>query len=86
MLLLMVLCRLRTFAQYDDEDDFLPGSSAGSLDDMEEFMDYRPIHIGFDDIIMVALLLVACYVFGKIWKGCSYLILVLAAVFYFITH
>jgi hypothetical protein len=28
-------------------------------------------------------LLIACYVFGKIWKGCSYLLLAFAALMYY---
>lgn len=50
---------------------------------MDGMMDYQPIHFGLDDVLMVVMLLVCCYVFGKIWKGCSYLILLLAAAYFY---
>ena len=56
-------------------------------DDMEslsEVMEYQGMHFSLSDVVMVVFLLVACYVFGKIWKGCSYLLLALAAVFYYL--
>ncbi|MBQ9667555.1 MAG: hypothetical protein IJV45_02240 [Prevotella sp.] len=49
-------------------------------------MDYQPLHFGMTEIMVVVLLLLACYVFGKIWKGCSYLILLIAAAFYFLLN
>jgi hypothetical protein len=33
----------------------------------------------------VLMLILACYVFGKIWKGCSYLLIIIAALFYYLT-
>lgn len=88
MLLLSLGWWLRSFAQSDDDDDLLPGgpSGRGGMEDMEDLMDYQSFRIGFDDVVMIVLLLLACYVFGKIWKGCSYLIIVLAVIFYYITH
>ncbi len=35
-------------------------------------------------IIWLVVLVIACYVFGKIWKGCSYLLILYAAIMYFI--
>ncbi len=35
-------------------------------------------------IIWLIVLVIACYVFGKIWKGCSYLLILYAAIMYFI--
>jgi hypothetical protein len=75
-----------SFAQDDDED--VPSISR-SLDDMEEMngmMSYHAFRIGTKDVIMVILLITACYVFGKIWRGCTYLILLLAAMFYYMLH
>lgn len=87
MLLVSLGWWLRSLAQPDDDEDFIPGGSGrGGMEDMEDMLDYQPFRIGFDDVVMIVLLLVACYVFGKIWKGCTYLIIVLAVVFYFITH
>lgn len=50
---------------------------------MEDMMQSSPISISFSDILMVALLLASCYVFGKIWKGCTYLIIVMALLYFF---
>lgn len=49
----------------------------------EDYMDYQSIQIRFSDILMVILVVFSCYVFGKIWKGCSYLIILVAVLFYF---
>lgn len=88
ILLLAIVAKLQLWAQPDDDDDIggvMPGRGT-SLDDMEDYLDYQPFHISFSDVLMIVLLLVACYVFGKIWKGCSYLLLVVAAIFYYMTH
>lgn len=83
------LLTMATWGQdYDDTD--LDGGSGrrgvDELDGMDGMMDYRPIRFDTEDIIVVVALLLACYVFGKIWKGCSYLIIVIAAAFYFLLH
>ena len=83
----LCLFHLRTWAQEElgidrptstRKDDELTGLSG--FDDM---VDYRPIHIRMSDILLVIFLIVCCYVFGKIWKGCIYLILAFAAFMYF---
>ncbi len=56
------------------------------MDGMDMMMDYTPVHISFSDIVVVLFLILACYVFGKIWKGCSYLIILIAVAFYFLLH
>ena len=87
LLLCSFAISLQTWAQADD-DDLSPsrgGRSLGDdLEDMGGMMDYHPVRFGIGDVITVVLLIVACYVFGKIWKGCSYLILIVAAVFYYL--
>ena len=83
----LCLFHLRTWAQEElgidqptstRKDDELTGLSG--FDDM---VDYRPIHIRMSDILLVIFLIVCCYVFGKIWKGCIYIILAFAAFMYF---
>lgn len=87
LLLYTVVLWLRSYAQDPDEHDIMPKRSLGdAAEDMEELMEYQPFRIRFTDILTVVCLIIACYVFGKIWKGCTYLILVIAAVFYFMTH
>ena len=76
--------RLQLWAQEEGRDD-LPLGRRGDDGEMlysEEMLDYQPFHIRFSDIMMVVFLIVCCYVFGKIWKGCTYLILAFAAFMY----
>ena len=82
------LLTMATWGQdYDDDLDNASGRrGVDELDGMDGMMDYRPIRFDTEDIIVVVALLLACYVFGKIWKGCSYLIIVIAAAFYFLLH
>jgi hypothetical protein len=84
----LCLFRLRTWAQ----DDFgldQPTTSRRSDDELtglsgfDDMVDYRPVHIRMSDILLVIFLIVCCYVFGKIWKGCIYIILAFAAFMYF---
>ena len=86
VILLSLAAGLRSWAQPDDDDDFGGSRGGDALDDLDGYMDFQPIRFGIDDVVLVVLLLVACYVFGKIWKGCSYLILILAALFYYLTR
>lgn len=94
VMLCMLVLHLKAFAQTEDDDaDALgpsPGkggkTSGGESDIMDGYMDYQPIRFDLDDVVMVVLLLVACYVFGKIWKGCSYLLLILAALLFYMTR
>ena len=79
------MLRLQLWAQDEGGDD-LPFRRRGDVDEMlnpEEMLDYQPFHIRFSDILMVILLIVCCSVFGKIWKGCVYMILAFAAFMYF---
>ena len=54
------------------------------LGDLGEFI--APFPISISDVIMLAALILVCYVFGKIWKGCTYLIILVAALLYYMTH
>ena len=87
-LICTLLMWLKSWAQDIDDDDAdgLIGGvrSVGDLDPMDGLMDYQPFRIRFTDILIIVLLLLACYVFGKIWKGCSYLLIFVAVVFYFL--
>ena len=82
-----LLTGLSLRAQELDDDDMGGGRrGADDFDGLEGMMDYQPLHFGMTEIMVVVLLLLACYVFGKIWKGCSYLILLIAAAFYFLLN
>ena len=83
-LMFLFLNKIQLWAQ-DDDEGFGRVSRRGDGSDFlnEGMMDYQPIRFRMSDIIIVVLLLVACYVFGKIWKGCSYLLLAFAALMYY---
>lgn len=87
-LLVISLC---SYAQEIDDADDLESvgrgqDEIGGLDGLDGLNDFVPIRIGFDDILMIVGLVLACYVFGKIWRGCSYLLIIFAIIFYYITH
>ena len=86
-LVFMFLNKILLWAQDDDDDVFGPrtrGGEGGGMLNPDEMMDYQPIHFRISDVIIIVLLLIACYVFGKIWKGCSYLLLAFAALMYYL--
>ena len=77
--------KLQTWAQDDlDVDDFT-GTRTLKGDHFEELfeeMEQVPrIHIRFSDIVWTIIIIASCYVFGKIWKGCTYLIIFLVALY-----
>ena len=83
----MAFMWIRSWAQDDEEDDFYGALRPNNdFDSLDGFVDYAPLHITFTDILLVILLLLSCYVFGKIWKGCSYLLIIAAAIFYYLTR
>ena len=91
LLLLSFVFSLRFYAQGEFGDDDMPagGEKRGieeGLNPADLDLDYPRFHLGLDDILMIVVLLVACYVFGKIWKGCSYLLLIVAALFYYLNR
>ena len=82
-LLCLLLNSIGALAQADSKDFH----RRGETDDysvMNETTDNLFFHFTTFDVVMFIVILVACYVYGKIWKGCTYLILVLAALFYFL--
>jgi hypothetical protein len=85
LILCLALMRLQSWAQDDFDDDF-GGRSRGDIvpmDGMEGLEGYNRFHIRISDILLVVFLIAACYVFGKIWKGCTYMIIILAAFMFF---
>ena len=68
-----------------DEDGSGIGRRGDSDMDMDmEGFDYSPMSFSFGDIVMVVLVLVLAYIFGKVWKGCSYLFIAAIAILYFL--
>jgi Ca2+-dependent lipid-binding protein len=57
-----------------------------SEDSIDEYLEYQQININITDVITILLVILACFVFGKIWRGCSYLIIVIAAIFYYLAR
>ncbi len=88
VLLCAAICWVKSFAQDEDDEDLDIGGRRNiedmmPLEDYMDITDYPQIHIRFSDVMMVILVVFSCYVFGKIWKGCSYLIILIAVLFYF---
>ncbi|UKK53761.1 hypothetical protein [Prevotella sp. E2-28] len=86
-----ILClwalRLQLWAQDDSDENFASSTRREKnemldLEEMQEMVDSVPIHITLSDVLTIIFLVVCCYVFGKIWKGCTYIILILAAIIY----
>lgn len=89
----MFALSLQAWAEdFDDIDSDTGGAgrsqkTTDDVDDMSEAIDMMPtIHITFSDVLWVAFIILACYVFGKIWRGCTYLILILVVIFYYLLH
>lgn len=88
-LLVLLSMHLPAWAQvYDGDEALVDRVKTDTIDDfeVEEMVDYHAIHISLSDIIIVLLVVVSSYVFGKIWRGCTYLIIVLGVVFYMLLH
>ena len=83
VLLCAAISWLQSFAQDDKDFGITDHRNTEGMMQPEDYMDYQPTHIRFSDILMVILVVFSCYVFGKIWKGCSYLIILVAVLFYF---
>ncbi|MCK8621716.1 hypothetical protein [Prevotella sp. E13-27] len=88
VLLCTAIMWLQSWAQGNVENDDMTGrrqidSSEESIDDL---LEYQQIDINISDVITILLVILACYVFGKIWRGCSYLIIVIAAIFYYLAR
>ena len=88
VLLCTAIMWLQSWAQDNVENDDMTGrrqidSSEESIDDL---LEYQQIDINITDFITILLVILACYVFGKIWRGCSYLIIVIAAIFYYLAR
>lgn len=91
--LYFLLCSLVSWAGVSaskEEDDELYEPRRRAIDElvnpMEEIEDFQSLDVSISLIIWVIVLIIACYVFGKIWKGCTYLLILFAAVIYFLTH
>ena len=82
----MLLTSLGSLAARDDDMNTAVQRGADDLTGMDEMVDYQSFHISFTDILMVIVIIAACYVFGKIWKGCTYMIIAVSALFYFLLH
>ena len=70
----------------DDETGKRKVSEDEDLDNIQDCIEYYQINITLTDVVNILLVILACYVFGKIWRGCSYLIIVLAAIFYYLAR
>lgn len=82
----LLLMQLQAWAQddYDDEGSPLEGRGVknDNLEELFQDMEQVPqIHIRFSDILWTIIIIALCYVYGKIWKGCTYLIIAMVALY-----
>ena len=68
----------------DEEGNGIGRRGDSDMDMDMEGLDYSPISFSISDIVMVVLVLVLAYIFGKVWKGCSYLFIAAIAILYFL--
>lgn len=87
LILFVSISWLQSFAQGEDEGGgarIAKGTDeTGAMDDL---MSYQSFNIGFSEILLVILVIACCYIFGKIWKGCTYLIILVAVIFFFLSR
>ena len=88
VLLCTAIMWLQSWAQNNVENDDMTGRRQidSSEESIDEYLEYQQININFSDVITILLVILACYVFGKIWRGCTYLIIVIAAIFYYLAR
>ena len=87
--LCLLMGKVNMWAQRDyDGDDVTPkrGADIGNIFDMNVGADYEAFHFSIVDVLLVVLLIAACYVFGKIWKGCTYILLILAGLLFYLSR
>lgn len=81
----LLLFQLQAWAQDNRDDESPLGGRGMKTDHLEDiFQDaeqYPQIHIRFSDILWTIIIIASCYVFGKIWKGCTYMIIFLVALY-----
>lgn len=84
ILVLMFLNGIQLLAQRDDIADTPSRRKEEDLFETEGMVEAQPLPFEASDIIIVILLIVACIVFGKIWKGCSYLLVAFALLMFYL--
>jgi hypothetical protein len=90
LLILTCIYTIQSYAQDfdgDSGDKFIKkGDELELMEGMEGMEGYQPFHLSFVQILLILLLIACCYIFGKIWRGCTYLIILLAVFFYFMSR
>lgn len=87
LLILTCIYSILSFAQdFESNQGDKFDKNGNELDLMDGDMDYQPFSFSFFDILLILLLIACCYIFGKIWRGCTYLIILLAVIFYFLSR
>jgi hypothetical protein len=87
LLILTCIYSILSFAQdFESNQGDKFDKNGNELDLMDGDMDYQPFSLSFFDILLILLLIACCYIFGKIWRGCTYLIILLAVIFYFLSR
>ena len=72
--------------EIDDDDVRIKKIDEEELEPFPNYFDDFISHISFYDCILVFTTICAILVFRKIWKGCSYLIVMVALLFYYLSN
>lgn len=89
-LFMTIVFTLQSWAQrykeeIDDDDVRIKKIDEEELEPFPNYFDDFISHISCNDIIFIFTTICAILVFRKIWKGCSYLIVMVALLFYFLS-
>lgn len=90
-LFMTIVFTLQSWAQkyykeeIDDDDVRTKNIDEEELEPFPNYFDDFISHISCNDIIFIFTTICAILVFRKIWKGCSYLIVMVALLFYFLS-
>lgn len=89
-LFIAIVFTLQSWAQkykeeIDDDDVRTKNIDEEELEPFPNYFDDFLSHISCNDIIFIITTLSAILVFRKIWKGCSYLIVMVALLFFYLS-
>ena len=87
-LLAVTLLLPRTTLRAQDDDE---GSGKFQLSDLDldtdmDALDTSPLHFGMSDIVLLVLLVAAAYLLSKIWKGCTYIFIIVVIAIYILNY
>lgn len=62
----------------------MPEVTEGLEEPPTDFLELISTTVTAETVFWLVVLVIACYIFGKIWKGCSYLLIVYTAIMFYL--